>query len=444
MQEKPVVLLLAGGKSIRFWPLTEKNTYPFLGKNLVEKHIETLKELGFHDLIVVASEKVFDWLVEHSQRFADFNINYVRQSEGVKGMAGAVLSAVENFRTHYPDRSLYILNCNDIYDKKVHEEILNRYENRKEVQIFITGYKVKEYLPLGYLVLEGGKVTGIKEKPGKEKMPSDLANIVVHLFRQPEVFLKKLEEIAEKKSEDDDIYEQALDAVFKIQETEAIKYEGRWEILKYPWHVLSVMDYYLSQIQNNLIDPSAKISEKAIIGDNVVISEGVQVFEGAKIEGPCYIGKNTIVGNNSLIRDSIIGDNCVIGFSSEVARSYLGNEIWLHTNYIGDSILEKNVSLGSGSVTGNLRLDEEVITVKVNGEKVMTGQNKLGMIVGQNVRFGINTSIMPGVKVGAGSFIGPGVILNQDLAENSFCKIKQELEIKKNKENIKKRPKFDK
>ena len=105
MNEKPVALLLAGGKSNRLWPLTEKNTFNFIGKNLVENHIETLKKLGFRDLIVVASESVFDWLVENSGRFADFNINYVKQKDEFSGMAGAVLSATENFRTHFENRS---------------------------------------------------------------------------------------------------------------------------------------------------------------------------------------------------------------------------------------------------------------------------------------------------------------------------------------------------
>ncbi|OGB76317.1 hypothetical protein A2476_01030, partial [candidate division CPR3 bacterium RIFOXYC2_FULL_35_7] len=399
MTEKPVALLLAGGKSTRFWPLSEKNTYTYLGKNLVERHIETLKRLGFRDLIVVSSDKVFDWLVSNSERFSDFNINYVKQKEGINGMAGAVLSAVENYRTHFNGRSLYILNCNDIYDDVVHENMMEKFENRADVDVFVAGYEIKKYLPLGYFIFESGKIVGIKEKPGEDKMPSNLANLVAHLFRNPEKFLLKIEKIAKDKSNKDDIYEVALDLLFKEQGAEVVAYNGRWEILKYPWHVLSVMDYFLSEIRNTLIDPSAEVSDKAIISDKVIIAEGVKIMEGAKIVGPCYIGKNTVIGNNTMVRDSMVGENCVIGFGSEVTRSYLGDEIWLHTNYIGDSILEENISLGSGAVTGNLRLDEQSIFVTVKEEKINSNRNKLGMIVGTDVRFGVNSAIMPGVKI---------------------------------------------
>ena len=354
-------------------------------------------------------------------------------------MAGAVLSAIENYRTHFNGRSLYILNCNDIYDEIVHDNMMEKFENRADVDVFVAGYEVKKYIPVGYFIFESGKVVGIKEKPGEDKMPSNLANLVAHLFRNPEKFLLKIEELAKGKSTKDNIYELALDSLFKEQGAEVVTYNGRWEILKYPWHVLSVMDYFLAEIRNTLIDPSAEVSDKATISDKVIIAEGVKIFEGAKITGPCYIGKNTVIGNNAMVRESIVGENCVIGFGSEVTRSYLGDEIWLHSNYIGDSILEKNVSLGFGSVTGNLRLDEQNIFVTVKDQKIDSNRTKLGMIVGADVRFGVNVSIMPGVKIGSGSFVGPGVILTKDFPENKICLVKQEFVIKENKQKSVKR-----
>lgn len=443
MTDQPVILLLAGGKSTRFWPLTEKNTYPFAGKNLVERHVETLKKLGFRDLIVVSSDKVFDWLVENSARFADFNINYVKQKDEIKGMAGAVLSAVENFRTHFMGRSLYVLNCNDVYDDSLHEKMLNMYTNDQEADILIAGYKVENYQPLGYLKMDSGYVTDVIEKPGKDKMPSNLAKLVVDLYRDPDDFFKVLEKLAQEEPQADDLYERGLDTVIKNKKAKVVVYDKTWKILKYPWHVLSVMDYFLSQIVNPLIDPTAQISDKATISGNVIISEGVKIFEGAKILGPCHIGKNTVIGDNSLVRESMVGENCVVGFSSEIARSYVGNNVWLHTNYVGDSVLENNVSFGSGAVTGNLRLDEEEIKIKIKGDYVETGRNKIGTIVGSDVRFGVNASIMPGVKIGKGSFVGPGVVLYQDLEDESFCVVKQELSIKKNKIESKVRDTFE-
>ncbi len=47
--------------------------------------------------------------------------------------------------------------------------------------------------------------------------------------------------------------------------------------------------------------------------------------------------------------------------------------------------------------------------------------------LGDYTRTGVNTIIMPGVKVGPYSVIGAGVILNEDLPNNSLIYVKQEL-----------------
>ena len=50
--------------------------------------------------------------------------------------------------------------------------------------------------------------------------------------------------------------------------------------------------------------------------------------------------------------------------------------------------------------------------------KLNTGMDKLGAIIGDNCRTGINVSIMPGVKIGPNSIIGPSVNLTEDV--NSY------------------------
>jgi len=62
--------------------------------------------------------------------------------------------------------------------------------------------------------------------------------------------------------------------------------------------------------------------------------------------------------------------------------------------------------------------------------------NKFGLITGKNIRAGINTSFMPGIKIGSNSMIGAGIIVPYDIPENSFVKGKIELEIKPNKAKV--------
>jgi bifunctional UDP-N-acetylglucosamine pyrophosphorylase/glucosamine-1-phosphate N-acetyltransferase len=98
--------------------------------------------------------------------------------------------------------------------------------------------------------------------------------------------------------------------------------------------------------------------------------------------------------------------------------------------------LEENISMGSGSVLANLRLDEQGIYSHIKGERLMTDKNKLGAIIGKNVRIGVNTSVMPGVKIGPDSMIGAGLTISQDIPESSFVTGKTELTIEKNKKQV--------
>ena len=211
-----------------------------------------------------------------------------------------------------------------------------------------------------------------------------------------------------------------------------LEYRGKWTTIKYPWHVLDVMDYFLKTLKGQKISKSAQIANGTHIKGDVLIENDVKIFEGATINGPVYIGKNSIVANNALVRESIIGENCVIGFDTEVARSYFKSNVWLHKNYVGDSVLENNISLGSNAITGNLRLDEQNIFKDIKGDKIDTQRNKLGAIIGSNTRIGINVNLMPGVRIGSKCFIGPNVNVETDIPENKFVKVEQRLQIIEN------------
>jgi bifunctional UDP-N-acetylglucosamine pyrophosphorylase/glucosamine-1-phosphate N-acetyltransferase len=212
------------------------------------------------------------------------------------------------------------------------------------------------------------------------------------------------------------VYECALDLM--VNEGHKIKivpYRGFWKAVKYPWHIFGVVRYFLDRCQPS-ISPSAQISPKAVVEGKVIIEDNVRVLENAVIRGPAYIGAKSIIGNNVLIRDySHVGKNCVVGYSTEVKGSYIGDNCWFHSSYVGDSIIDDNCSLAAGTVLANFRFDEKNIKVTVGEESVDTGLDKFGAIMGSNSKTGINASIMPGVRIGPGSFVGSHVCLMRDL-----------------------------
>lgn len=417
-------VILAAGRSKRIKPIEDKNFLKFLGKTLIEHQIENVRNAGFEKITIVGG-------AHNLEELQKLEVDVVEQKNLEEGMAGAMMSLEGHI-----NEPMIVLSANDYLEKEAFEAMKKASEST-DAKCLMLAKKVNSYFPGGYIAVEGNRITGIVEKPGEGNEPSDMINIVLHWHKSPQDFIQT---IKDSKPNGDDWYEVAIDNMIKSGEkVEAVPYDGYWQALKYPWHVLSLQKHFLEQITEQKISDSAVISDSAIIKGRVIIEDGVKVFENATINGPAYIGKNAIVTTNSLVRDSDIGENTVVGFSSEVARSHLENDIWLHTNYIGDSVLCENVALGAGAVTGNLRLDEKDIAMDIKGNKLSTETNKFGTIIGANSRIGINVSIMPGVKIGRGVFIAGGLPIAQDIPDNSFVKGKVDLEIRENKSEVTKR-----
>jgi len=419
-------LLLAAGRSKRFWPLPDKNFLKLGGKTLIEYQVAALRQAGLKKLVIVGGAHN---LTKLKKLFPRETI--VEQHELDQGMAGAILAAEQHL-----NQPTLVLSTNDLFDPAAIKKVLTT----KTTGGAILAQLVNEYFPGGYLQLGAKKrVIGIVEKPGAGNEPSNVINIVCHLYQEParlvaaiQTVLKKQGGWFAKKKVMDDVYEQALNQLVQEEEFLAVEYRGAWQALKYPWHVLAASQHFLKTIKKYHAK-TVEIAKTAVIKGAVIIEDGVKIFDHAVIIGPVYIGKGAVVGTGSLIRESIIGAGAVVGSQTEVARSYIGEQTWLHRNYVGDSVLGNNVSLGSGAVTGNLRLDEEDISVRVNDQLISTGGNKFGTVIGEGCRVGINVSLMPGVLIGENSFIGSGLLISQSIPKNTFATGMTELQLKTNK-----------
>jgi len=298
------VIILAGGESSRFDPLVDKNLYSFLGKRSFDIHLEQLKSLNPEKTVIVTNSEID----------IDYPNVSVVQQKGT-GMSGAVLTALESLN---PDDELLILNANDYYEDSLIDDFIKmRVELLDKNEVALTGFVTDRYFPGGYLVVKDNFITDIIEKPGAGNEPSNYVNIVFDYFPKAKILKEFLENA---KSEKDDVFEVALSNMMKSdQKFLLLPYNGIWKTIKYPWQVLDVMDFYLTDIKGQNISPKAEISPNAHIKGDVIIEEGVKIFDGAVVSGPVYIGKNTIVANGALVRQSMIGENCVIGFDTEVA-----------------------------------------------------------------------------------------------------------------------------
>ncbi|MDH5596707.1 MAG: NTP transferase domain-containing protein [Candidatus Peregrinibacteria bacterium] len=418
------VILLAAGRSTRLSPIEDKNLLEFNGKALIEHQIAALKKAKLRDIVVVANAGNMEQIQRILSGYK--NVAVTEQKDLDEGMKGGVLAGAKIVK----HKNILIMSTNDVFDDKLFEDMIAA-SKTKGIDGVIAGKKVTSYFPGGYLNLDKNNcLTDIVEKPGEGKEPSKLVNLVCHIYNDFPAFLKHLESVKSKK---DDKYEVALDDYIKKGKAKMLahSYKGDWHAIKYPWHILHLMNHYLNQLTPK-IHKSAKIAKSALIEGNVVIEKDVQILHNAHIKGPAYIGEGSIIANNALVRSSMIGRGCVVGYSTEIGRSYLNHDIWMHSNYIGDSIIDSNVSFGAGTVLGNLRFDEKNVKVNIKKERVDTGTNKFGAIIGSGVRFGINASTNPGVKIGRNSFIGGGVLVERDIEDEKLIQLDSKLKLSHN------------
>jgi bifunctional UDP-N-acetylglucosamine pyrophosphorylase/glucosamine-1-phosphate N-acetyltransferase len=407
------VVFLCGGIGKRMFPIThDKFLLKFLGKPLLAHQVEMAAEAGLRDFVFVCNPHNIERISDIANGYSDINASYAVQKESL-GIADALESAASHI-----DKEIMVVNPNDVFDRSAFGNIMNEYENGGAIS-YLLGYEVKDYFPGGYMeVNDKNELLGILEKPGNGNEPSNLVNIVVHMHTDSSKLFDCLRKV---ETSEDNVYEMAMGLMANNGDRiKVVSYNGTWSAIKYPWHILSLVEHFLGQTES-YISPTAKISERAIVDGKVVIEDGVRVLENAVVRGPCYIGKNSIIGNNALVRDGChIGSDCVIGHCTEIKHSYIDDGCWFHSNYVGDSILGKGCSLGAGTVTANWRFDEKNVAIKVGGDVVDTHQGKFGTIMGAGCKTGINVSIMPGVRIGANAMVGPHVNLVEDLEPNKL------------------------
>ena len=418
-------VFLCGGRGKRMFPIAEdKFLLDFLGKPLLEHQIELACEAGLSHFVIIGNPENIGKIKQIMKRFAGIEVDFALQKKSL-GIADALKSAKPFLRGQ-----LLVINPNDVFSRSAYTRIISA-AKRSPASSYILGYQVQEYFPGGYLEVNSrNELLHIVEKPNPGEEPGNLVNILIHCHNDSKELLHHIETVQTAR---DDVYECAMDNLVKAgHKIKVIPYNDFWAPIKYPWHIFKVMEYFLDNA-HPYIASSVRISEKATIEGKVILSDNVRVLESAVIRGPVYIGANSVVGNNSLVREySHIGANSVIGYSTEVKHSYIGDNCWFHSNYIGDSIVDDNCSLGAGTVLANFRLDEGNIQIEVGDSLVDTGYDKLGAVVGRGSRIGVNASLMPGVRVGPDCFVGPQVCLREDLAANKMILLEPRYQITDN------------
>lgn len=199
----------------------------------------------------------------------------------------------------------------------------------------------------------------------------------------------------------------------------------------YPWEALGGISDFIREIGPKL-DP--EVYEKR--GEDIWVAKSATIAPTASLNGPLIIDEDVEVRQCAFIRGSaIVGKGSVVGNSTELKNVIIFNSVQVpHYNYVGDSILGYKSHMGAGSITSNVKSDKTLVVVKDkfdSGEEIETGRKKFGAMLGDHVEIGCNSVLNPGTVIGRECNVYPlssvrGVIPAEHIFKDAQHVVKKE------------------
>jgi len=392
-------LILAAGLGKRMRPLSNnlaKSLLPVAGRPFIEWQIMTLIESEVEKIWIVCGKDNDDFKekIGNGEKY-DIEIEYVIQ-EKQTGTADALLQVREKIVGDF-----YCLNGDVIVNKKTLKLL-----NEKEMGMAIV--EIDDVSAYGCVKVKNGFVDKIIEKENTGK-----GMINAGIYKMNSKLFEALNDMKKSKRGE---YE--LTTIIENERFEVVEIDECWIDIGTPWNLLEANEIYMKNVEPEI---RGDIEGGVTINGNVFVSEGAVIKSGTYIEGTVWIGEGAVIGPNAYIRGATMLDaRTKVGAASEVKNSIIMEGAKVpHHNYVGDSIIGRNVNLGSGTKIANLRLDKGEIAVERDGKKMNTGRRKFGAILGDNVSTGINSSINVGTIIGSDSIVGAGKIASGTYPDRS-------------------------
>lgn len=402
-------LILAAGEGTRLRPLTTNIPKPLLtvaGRPYLAHLVQALGDAGIKEQVILVgwkANRVKEFFGDGRQMGVE--LSYLEQKERL-GTANAI-GVAEGVM----DGDFVCVNGDVVMAPEAVAEMVSAF--RKDRRPFMGAVEVPEPQRFGVVQHENGRLVRIIEKPANP--PSKLINGGFFGLTQ-EVFghIRRTERSPRGEYE----FTDTLNMMAAQTDVAVRRITGEWMDVGYPWELLRANEFLMSRLKR---DVRGTVEEGAVLKGEVVVEEGALVRSGSYIEGPAYISKGCDIGPNCYIRPSTcLGEGVRIGSAVEVKNSIVMRKTHVpHHNYVGDSIIGERCNFGAGTKVANLRFDDRTVRMTLKGTMLSTGRRKLGVVMGDDVKTGINAMIEPGTVIWEGTVVGMGARARGNIGPNS-------------------------
>lgn len=426
-----IAVILAAGKGTRMRSCLPKALHPLAGLPMSVRVIESVRQVGVSRILLVVGHE--------SQRVRESlgdSVEFVEQSEQL-GTGHAVLQVSQPLQAWEGD--LLVL-CGDtpLVSPQTLESLLVHHRASGAAITMLSGMG-GHHAGAGRVVRdEKGRVAGIVEE--KEATTSQLEikewNTGIYCFQVPwlwglltnlplhpngEYYLTDVVALAVAKGE-------RVEATPGADPGEFLGINSRVELAQAEGILRQRIRERLMIEGVTLVDPSSiYIDQWVKVGADTII------YPNTHILGHSQVGQGCLLGPNSIIKDSVLGDGCTV-LSSVVEGAtlegqvdvgpfshirpgvyletgvHVGNYVELkasrlgrgtkigHFSYVGDAVVGDDVNIGAGTVTANYN-----------------GKAKHQTIIEDGVFVGSDSILVAPVRVGARAVTGAGSVVTKDV-----------------------------
>lgn len=324
-------IILAGGYATRLRPLSltkPKALLPVLGKPLLDYILDNVKKMQPSN-VYLSLRVMADKIIETYKH--DPSLTFIIENEPL-GDAGPLGLIAEKYSL---DEEVLVI-YGDIYSEIDTTSLLEFHEKKGCIATMV-GTTVEDPRRYGVLYTDDNSILlDIIEKPSTSI--SNLINAGIYVFNK-----KILKEIKGKS-----ISREVLPTLLREGYCIAVyKYDGIWGDIGVP------EDYAKLNLELLVKKyPKGYISENTKVGENVTLLP------------PFYIGANTRINNDSVIENSIIGDNDDIEKGVYIRNTVMMNRVKINDHsYINGAIISDQCNIGKWNyIASDAILGDSVIT----------------------------------------------------------------------------------
>ena len=430
-------VILAGGQGKRMRSKKPKTLTEVLGKPIIDWILSAFEEAGISNICVVTGF-AHEYLDEHlANRYKT-----VFQSERL-GTGHAVMTAAE-FLSQSPEGETMIFNGDAPFiDSGTLNASLEYHRSAKNAVTVITA-EVDDPQGYGRILRGEDGIRGIREQ--KDCTPEEAAIREINsgcFWFDTKALLETLPKLSRNNAQGEYYITDAIEILLSEGKRAGAYAAPNQDI------VLSANDragmLALNETaRKRVLQKHLENGVEIICTDGIIISPDAEIAPEAKILpctqiwGRCKIGAGSVIGPNSQLRDTEVGErstlnavvanrakvgsDCNIGpfvqlrpdavikdFAHvgdfvEIKNSVIGEGTSVsHFNYVGDSDVGRNVNFGCGSLTANY-----------------DGSTKSRCEIGDDAFIGCNTNLVAPVKVGRAAYTAAGSTITKEVPDGAL------------------------